>query len=558
MTIQALGDSAITISLGERVDEAIAARARAIAAEIERHRPGGVVDVVSAFASVAVFYERMHSREFAELKQEIAALAARADEATVAVAARRVEIPVCYGGEFGPDLGDVARHTGLTAAEIIARHAGGDYLVHAIGFAPGFPYLGGLPAELATPRRATPRPAVPAGSVGIGGAQTGVYPFTTPGGWNVIGRTPRALFDAGRVEPALLKAGDRVSFVPLAEAEFAAVAAKEVEARAADVATAMAAAGSGSAHATVGMEVLRAGMLTTVQDTGRVGHRARGVPLSGAADAFALRVANSVLGNAEQAAGLEFTLVGPEVRFGRDTLVALAGADFGLPRGRPLRVRAGDILKLGAAKSGCRGYLAIAGGIEVAPMLGSRSTYLRARLGGWEGRALRDGDVLPVRTDARAITGNWRIDERIWPGYSSSPIVRVMPGAHMEQFAADWTAAEWKISPQSDRMGVRLQGPPLQRTRSGDLVSAPVAPGTIQVPPDGQPIVLLADAQTIGGYPQLAQVIAVDLPLVAQLRPGDSIRFRMVSIDEAHAALFARERAFGLLREGVAQKLQGK
>lgn len=547
MTIRPLGDTAIAISLGERVDEAVASRARAIAAEIDRHRPAGVVDVVSAFASVAVFYERIHSREFPALLAEVEALARRA-EAAVTQAPRRIEIPVCYGGEHGPDLTEVARHTGLSAAEVIARHAAGDYLVHAIGFAPGFPYLGGLPEGLAMPRRSTPRPLVAAGTVGIGGAQTGVYPIATPGGWNLIGRTPLALFDAARAEPALLRAGDRVVFVPVEAADFAGVGkGKVVEAESREVVAPVEKSG--------GVAVVRAGMFTTVQDMGRVGQRGRGVPLGGATDAFSLRVANIVVGNDERAAGLEFTLLGPELRFEVDTVIALAGADFGQPRGRPLQVRAGETLKLGAAASGCRGYLAVAGGIAVPPVLGSRSTYVRAGLGGWQGRALRDGDLLPVGTAPRAPTGRWRIDERIWPAYSAVPCIRVLPGAQAEQFPDTWTEGEWQVTPQSDRMGLRLRGPALRRSVTGDLVSSPVVPGTIQVPPDGQPIVLLADAQTIGGYPQLGQAIAADLPLLAQVRPGDTVRFRLVSIDEAHGAVLAQEKALGLLKEGVAQKL---
>lgn len=543
MTIRPLGDAALAISLGERVDEAVARRARAIAKAIDRHRPAGIVDVVSAFASVAVFYERVHSREYPELVAEVEALAQRA-EAAVADPPRRIEIPVCYGGEGGPDLAEVARHTGLTETEVIARHAGGDYLVHAIGFAPGFPYLGGLPEALATPRRSTPRPRVAAGTVGIGGAQTGVYPIATPGGWNLIGRTPLALFDPARAEPALLQAGDRVVFVPVAEGALTD-----------ETPGAQRGAGEALRAGQAGVSILRAGMFTTVQDTGRVGQRSRGVPLSGAADAFALRVANLVVGNDERAAGLEFTLLGPELRFEVDTAIALAGADFGLPRGRPLTVRAGETLKLGAAASGCRGYLAIAGGIDVPQALGSRSTYTRAGLGGWQGRALREGDALPVAAARRIPVGQWRIDERIWPAYSAEPCIRVLPGAQAAQFPEAWCEGAWQVTPQSDRMGLRLRGPALRRTTTGDLVSSPVAPGTIQVPPDGQPIVLLADAQTIGGYPQLGHAIAADLPLLAQVRPGDTVRFRLVSIGEAHAAALAQEKALGLLKEGVAQKL---
>ena len=301
--------------------------------------------------------------------------------------------------------------------------------------------------------------------------------------------------------------------------------------------------------------VNRAGMLTTVQDLGRRGHRAVGVPLSGAMDPFALRVANSLVGNPENTAALEFTLFGPELGFAHDALVAATGGDFGaLPLWQPVNVRAGEPVKFSGARRGCRGYLAVAGGFAVAPVLGSRSTFLRAGFGGWQGRALRDGDVLQAPEFARRIVGHWHLDERILPAYSDSPTVRVVRGAQADEFTGEFFASGFKVTPQSDRMGVRLAGPALARSGAGELISATVVPGTIQVPPDGQPIVLMADAQTIGGYPQLAHVISVDLPLVAQLRPGDTVRFREVPLAEAHEVALTRERVLGMLREGLAQK----
>jgi len=550
MTISPLGDSAVVIALGETIDSSVAARVRAVAAEIERHPPAGLIDVVPAFATLAVYFDPLHAPAWETISAELAASVQRADAAVVSVDPRTVIIPVCYGGEFGPDLAGVAAHTRLPADEVVAQHAGGDYLVHAIGFSPGFPYLGGLPAQLETPRRATPRRLVPAGSVGIGGVQTGIYPSATPGGWNIIGRTPAELFDAARREPALLRAGDRVKFRAVPPEEFAALREN------AGVQAATGAAPRAVVPPAARIEVLRAGMFTTVQDLGRPGWRAMGVPLSGAADPFALRVANALVGNAESAAGLEFTLVGPELRFTRDAVVALTGAAFAdLPRWRPCNVAAGTVLKLGVARDGCRGFLAIAGGIDVPAMLGSRSTYVRAQLGGKEGRALRDGDVLPVTATTREIGNHWRIDERILPGYSRTPVVRVVRGRHAGEFGEGWLGAEFKTSSRSDRMGVRLEGGSLTRPAAADLVSLPVAPGTVQVPPDGQPIILLADAQTIGGYPQIAHVVSVDLPLVAQLRPGDRVRFQAVALRDAVELLVAQERALALLREGLAEKL---
>ncbi|MBL9213104.1 MAG: 5-oxoprolinase subunit PxpB [Opitutaceae bacterium] len=546
MPVFPLGDSAAVIVLGEAVDARLAARVRAAAEEIGRHPPAGTVDIVPAFASVAVFFDPVQAPPFDVLAQELEARVARADGVRRSAPVRRVEIPVCYGGDFGPDLAAVAAHTGISAEAVTAQHAGGEYLVHAIGFSPGFPYLGGLPAALATPRRATPRPRVPAGSVGIGGSQTGIYSLATPGGWNLIGRTPRVLFDPARPEPALLRTGDCVVFRPIRADEFAPLATAETPR----------VRGAVPPVGPAGLRVVRAGMYTTIQDAGRCGHRALGVPLSGAADPLARRVVNALVGNPEDAAGLEFTLVGPELRFERDAVIAVGGAEFeAVPRWRPVEVRAGTTLRLGAARSGCRGYLAIAGGIDVPAALGSRSTYERGGLGGVAGRALVDGDALPVPVVHRRVQGRWRIDERILPDYSSAPVVRVLAGLHGGEFDGGWLARSYRVSAHSDRMGVRLQGEPLVRRTGGELTSLPVAPGTIQVPPDGQPIVLLADAQTIGGYPQVAHVATVDLPLLAQLRPGDTVRFELIPLAEARALLAAREKSLGLLHEGLAQKL---
>ncbi len=222
MTLSPLGDSAVVVALGPGLDEMALRRVRALAEALNRDRPTGVVDVVPAFASVTVFYEVVRCGGYAHLCAELEARVAQTELSLVSQQSRSLEIPVWYGGECGPDLGEVAAGAGVSPAKAVELHAGADYLVHAIGFAPGFAYLGGLPECLHTPRRATPRVGVAAGTVGIGGAQTGVYPLATPGGWNLIGRTPLRLFDAGRTEPALLRTGDRVKFRAISAEEFAA------------------------------------------------------------------------------------------------------------------------------------------------------------------------------------------------------------------------------------------------------------------------------------------------------------------------------------------------
>jgi inhibitor of KinA len=222
MTLSPLGDAAVVLELGHEIDVTTLAHVRALTALLERDPPPGVTDVVPAYASVTVFYDLVRTGGYEQLCAELKTRAGRAATQPPFETARVVEIPVCYEEAFAPDLGYVAAHAGLRPEEVVVLHSGADYRVHAIGFVPGFPYLGGLPERLQTPRRATPRTLVPPGSVGIGAAQTGVYPLATPGGWNLIGRTPLALFRPQAEPPALLRVGDQVRFRPIAAEEFAA------------------------------------------------------------------------------------------------------------------------------------------------------------------------------------------------------------------------------------------------------------------------------------------------------------------------------------------------
>jgi antagonist of KipI len=520
------GDRAVAVPVEGADAAARLAAVRGLAAAVTRAALPGVTDVVPSPGRVTVIYDPLRITSHEALRNRIEAVVASAEAAAVGPADRH-EIPVCYGGDLGPDLDEVCAAHGLDRDRFVELHTGADYVVEAIGFIPGFGYLAGLPACLATPRRATPRRVVPAGSVGIGGGQTGAYPCASPGGWNLVGNTPARLFDAARPQPALLAVGDRVTFTAIDRAAFdqlLAVAPAEV-------------AGSGTRRGAI--IVVKPGLFTTIQDLGRPGHRAAGVPLSGAADAASLRVANRLVGNRDGAAGLELTLLGPDLRFEADAVIALSGAVFpGLLPHVAVTVRAGDTLSLGHATTGCRGYLAVAGGIDVPLVLGSRSTFAPARLGGLRGAPLAAGDALPVGGD-RGPPASAGVVARPATERSAERVVtlRTIPG---EQFGSVGTAlwsATHTTSSRSDRMGVRFDGAALgDAAAAGSLPSVAVLPGTVQLPPDGRPIVLLADAQTIGGYPVIGHVIAADLPLVAQLRPGDPVRWQPCTIDEAHRA----------------------
>lgn len=306
------------------------------------------------------------------------------------------------------------------------------------------------------------------------------------------------------------------------------------------------------------IEVMRAGPLTTVQDLGRHGWRDRGLSLCGALDDLALQQGNLLVGNAPGAAGLEFTLGPATLRFHADACIAVTGTDADASlAGRPLRpwwravVRAGQTLKLAAPRERMRSYLAIAGGLALPPALGSLSTDLKAGFGGFDGRALRDGDRLPLTNPAATLPS--RAIGLHAPDWDAS--VRVLPGPEHDEFSAAsreafWSAG-WRLTPQSNRMGYRFAGPGLQRERGGELASHGVLPGVIQVPPSGQPIALLADAQTTGGYPKIGVVIRADLWKLAQLRLGGTLRFIPCSLDEARDALRQRQTQLDQLRSAL-------
>lgn len=294
------------------------------------------------------------------------------------------------------------------------------------------------------------------------------------------------------------------------------------------------------------VEILDPGFLTTVQDLGRFGYQRLGIPTAGAMDPFALRAANALVGNDQGAACLECTLVGPRVRFTEACLIAIAGADLG-PRleGRDIEgwkahlVRPGAVLEFGGRRSGARAYLAVSGGIALEPWLGSRSTYLLASVGGLEGRALKEGDLLPIGRGSVTLSRPSISPDRR-PPYSDNPTVRVILGPHWDRFTEEgihtFLSNGYEITGDSNRMGYRLEGPKIAHTRGPDLISCGIPLGGIQVPGSGQPIVLMADHQTTGGYTMIATVIQADIPLVAQCLPGERLRFRTVEMEEARAS----------------------
>ncbi|AOW11500.1 hypothetical protein LPB72_22395 [Hydrogenophaga crassostreae] len=313
------------------------------------------------------------------------------------------------------------------------------------------------------------------------------------------------------------------------------------------------------------IQVLKPGVQSQLQDLGRFGFQDLGVPVCGAMDEWAHRLANLLAGNAQDEATLEIVLMGPSLVFENATQIAIAGADLS-PRlnGEPVAmhqridIAAGSQLEFGRRVNGLRAYLAVRGGFAVDPVMGSRSTYVRGGFGGFQGRALRKGDVLPMADFAGAFEPAAPLPAgcempSVEPG-AVTP-VRVTTGEHWSRFTpeaqAEFAAAVYKISPQSDRMGYRLEGPALQRADSVELISEAMSFGTIQVPADGLPIVLMAERHSAGGYLKIAHVISVDLSLMAQLAPQQALRFERVSLEEAQTLYLQREQRLAQLRASL-------
>jgi biotin-dependent carboxylase-like uncharacterized protein len=434
----------------------------------------------------------------------------------VAVAAGVVvEIPTVYDGA---DLSDVARLWGTDVATVVKRHAATDFEVGFCGFAPGFAYLVGMDENV--PRRATPRTRVPAGAVALAGRFCGIYPNASPGGWQIIGRTGVELFDVASDPPALLPPGTRVRFVPVDDQPQPVERAR------------VSAAGDGSHSITV----VRAGPLSTVQDGGRHGAAHLGVPRAGALDAPAARLANRLVGNDEDDAVLETTLRGVSFRVDlsddRPMTLAVTGAPApvhvdgrAVEWGVAVGLAAGSVVDVGSAISGVRSYVALAGGIRVTPVLGSRSTDTLSGLGP---PVLADGQVLAL---GRAAEPPAAVAFTV-PHPVGEVVLRLRVGPDDGWFAASsldvLIGSPYTLSTDSNRVGARLAGPSIAWRTEEEMDSAGLVVGAVQVPPDGQPVVLLADHPTTGGYPVIGVVDPADLAALAQARPGTTVRLRRI------------------------------
>ncbi|NUL47568.1 5-oxoprolinase/urea amidolyase family protein [Cellulosimicrobium funkei] len=465
-----------------------------------------------------------------------------------------VEIDVVYDGE---DLTDVASATGLSPEALVRWHTETAWVGAFGGFAPGFTYVAPADPEaepLDIRRRASPRTSVPAGSVAIAGRFSAVYPRTSPGGWQLIGRTDAILWDLDRPSPALVAPGDRVRYRSVRELVTVRTNGKPAPEN----------QGTVPGPAVI---VEASGLQSLLQDLGRAGLGDLGVPAAGAADAASARQANRIVGNDPDAAVVETLLGGLALRARGHHVLALAGAEGsaritaatsaaasttastaasgGEPADRPAPARApfalydGEVLTLGEPEAGLRTYVAVRGGLDATPVLGSRSTDTLSGLGP---APLSAGTEVPVRGGAGgAAVGSPEPPLRRMPRAGTTTVLRVTPGPREDWFGTAGrerlTGQDWQVGHQSNRLGVRLEvsddsaGAPLERIREGELASEGAVTGALQVPPSGLPVLFLADHPVTGGYPVIGVVVPQDLILAAQLPPGAAVRFEVVEPD---------------------------
>ena len=514
IAIRELAEGAILVEYPEDSEETANRRAVAAARSLTHRAPAGFFDAVPGARTLLLLFDprRMSPGRIAEEVRR------GSREAGVSLEPRRaVEIPVFYdpGAHTGPDLESLARAAGLTPEEFARRHAEGEYRVAFLGFARGFPYLTGLAPELHAARLATPRTRVPAGSVGIGDRYTGIYPGETPGGWRLIGRAPVRLFDPNEDPPSVLLPGDGVRFRPISREEF--------ERRLPILERAVpASAPSGRPL----LSIAAPGVLTSVQGGPRRGRGMYGVPPGGAMDFETLAQGNALVENPPDAAALEMTLIGPDIEFQAEASIVLCG---GLTRavinGRPLAagavstVRPGDVVKVGPIHGAARAYLCAAGGLAQTD---------RPELS----RRLLSGDVvfLDTRPYSRFVSAKdsgAAIARPVEPG-EEAPI-RVHPGPQRDRFEPEglevFLSSPYRVSASSDRRGIRLEGPVVANGGSSEVPPEGTVLGAIQVPGDGQPIILGPDRPITGGYAKIATVLEADFSRVARAAPGTVLRF---------------------------------
>lgn len=462
----------------------------------------------------------------------IDAVATRAGGERKAASGALVEIPVRYDGE---DLAEVAGILRMSVEEVVRLHGESDYVAAFTGFAPGFAYLSGGDPRLTVPRRKSPRTQVPAGSVGLAGDFSGVYPKTSPGGWQLIGTTPLAMFDIDRMPASVLQPGNRVRFRDMSKDAAYAIAAptkvKTVDSINVDKA------------ATAALEILSIGLPVLFQDLGREGQANQGISMSGAVDRTSFKAANRLVGNPIDTPALEIALGGLVFRMRGSGVMALTGAPAAITIASSAGVRIsaahhstvalddGDVVSLGMPSTGMRSYLAVRGGFDVTPVLGSAATDTLAQIGP---AALGRSDVIAILpASLGSLVSPSELPAFDMPDMAETVVLDVVMGPRTdwftEQAVASFLSQKWSATPQSSRVGIRLGGEALERANHSELPSEATVRGALQVPASGQPVLFLADHPLTGGYPVIANVAGHHLDLAGQIPVGAKIRFNAIT-----------------------------
>ena len=549
------GDNGLLIEFGDVISLEVNRRVIALSEAIIGAKIQGVKELVPTYRSLLVRYNASKI-SYEQLVFRIKDIEKTMEERSMEKVGRKIIIPVVYGGEYGPDLTDVARFHGLTEEQVVKIHSGREYRVYMVGFVAGFPYLGEVADEIATPRLETPRLKVPAGSVGIAEKQTGIYPCEAPGGWRIIGRTLLRLFNPLQQPPVRLQLGDIVKFKPISEKEFR-ITEKTSQKQPAD-------RFPKNKKGIKVFQVLKPGFFTTVQDLGRYGYLRYGVPISGAMDAFSLVAANLLVANNPDDACLEITLIGPELQALTRTQIAITGGTASpkingqrVPMWQTLEVQEGAVVSFGKVESGCRAYLSIRGGVDTPPVLGSRSTYVRGGFGGINGRQLKTEDIIGG-FDVSLLKVGYSMPEELVPQFTGQFKARVILGPQADMFTergiTTFLSSQYKVTLEADRMGYRLEGPIIEHKAKADIISDALLPGAVQIPKNGKPITMMRDAQTAGGYPKIAVIITPDVSTLGQAKTNDIIEFSRITIQQAHEKISEYYKFLNSLSEMLTKK----
>lgn len=523
-----LSEYAITFQLGDTLSEEVYQIISRLNFAIKKKPFEGFVETIPAYTTLTVFYnpvllsdEQVSNYDYiCDYVSKLLNNLPRTDTQKKEI----VEVPVCFDVEFAVDLPLIAQEKGLSETEIIDVFLSRTYMIYMMGFLPGFAYMGEVPPSIATGRKAMPRSMVEAGSVGIAGKQTGIYPINSPGGWQIIGRTPLKVFDINRKDAILFKSGDNIQFYAISKEEYFKTKQQIVK--------------EPETFSSPDIIILKGGVYTTIQDTGRHGYRALGVPVGGAMDVLSHHEANAIVGNNMHDATLECTMGGLVLAFKMKTYFSLSGSGKAFLNGTevayyvPHKVKEEDVLEVKYYGIGFRTYIAVKGGFAGKKIMDSRSAIPKIGIG----ELLTKNQTLEIgKPNNRPLKS---LPKR---AFDNAKSIRIFAGNEIDWLTENakqyLLSNSYKISNNSDRMGYHLESEPLELKQKKEMLSTAVCPGTVQLTPNGQLIILMNDCQTTGGYPRVGQVAEVDLPVLAQMKSGDVFNFELISRLQAEQLL---------------------